>query len=228
VRIVLAIAVVAAALLLASCATRAGPGAQRPGAAQVGSNTEPPRDRSFSGVGRQIRSATPGPVRRGLHNVLQNSDEPVVAMNDVLQGRLGTGGRTLVRFVINSTVGLVGLFDPARKAGLPHHDNGFASTLGRYGVPAGPSLHLPLLGSLTVREAVGGAVDFVSDPVGLVPYHGAQNVNIARTALGLVYDPEHEESHGAEPPLDERSAASAEAPSPPPVSEASATDLPPF
>lgn len=140
-------------------------------------------------------------------------------MNDVLQGRPGTGGRTLVRFVINSTVGLVGLFDPARKAGLPHHDNGFASTLGRYGVPAGPSLHLPLLGSLTVREAVGGAVDFVTDPVGLVPYHGAQNVNIARTVLGLVYDPEDEGTQGqaAEPALDEGPAGSAETPSPPPA-----------
>jgi hypothetical protein len=222
-----AFAVVAAALLLASCATRAGPEAQPTGAAQAGS------DRSSSGVGVQIRRATPKPLRKGLHNVLQNADEPVVVINDGLQGRIGDGGRTLVRFVINSTIGLAGIFDVAKRAGLPHHDNGFAMTLGRYGVAPGPELHLPVVGPLTLRQAVGGAVDFVVDPLGLPSYSGSQTVNIARTLLGLVYDPDPrmtQDQRAAAPP-DKPPATSAEAPSPPPAPpapESGANELPPY
>jgi phospholipid-binding lipoprotein MlaA len=198
------IAVVAAALLLASCASLPGPEAQPSGPAQAGSNADPfePLNRRLAGVGRVVRHATPRPVRHGVHNVLQNADEPLVAMNDVLQGRFGAGARTLARFAANTTLGLVGLLDPATKAGLPHHDNGFALTLGRYGVPAGPHLFLPLVGPLTVREAVGGAVDYVTDPVGLARYGGAREVNIARTALSLV-----DEREPAEPLPDERAVA---------------------
>ena len=206
-------AVVAAALLLAGCATLAGPGAQPPGSERAGSNADPfePLNRSLAGVGRVVRRATPRPVREGVHNVLQNADEPVVAINDVLQGRFGAGTRTLARFAANSTLGLAGLFDPAAKAGLPHHDNGFASTLGRYGVPAGPHLYLPLVGPLTVRAAIGGAVDYVTDPVSLARYPGAHDVGIARTALSMVDDREQ-----AEPPLNKMAVASGETPSPPP------------
>ncbi|MDB5466136.1 MAG: VacJ family lipoprotein [Phenylobacterium sp.] len=189
----------AAALLLAGCATVAGPQTPVAGVLQAAPNPDPfePLNRALFSLGRGLdravarpvatayRRILPRPARRGVHNALQNADEPMVAINDVLQGRFGAGARTLVRFATNTTVGVVGLFDPAAKAGLPHHDNGFASTLGRYGAPPGPYLYMPVLGPLNVRGAIGGGVDYVADPVALANYSGAATVNVARTSLSL-------------------------------------------
>jgi len=195
----------AAALLLTGCATAPRPEAQIAGVPQANPlSADAPRDpfepmnRALFGLGRVLdravarpiatsyRRVLPRPVRRGLHNLLQNADEPGVALNDLLQGRLGAGARTAVRFATNTTFGLAGLFDPAAKAGLPHRDNGFAATLQRYGVPSGPYLYLPLLGPSSIRGAVGGGVDYVSDPVSLARFHHAPTVNAARTGLSVV------------------------------------------
>ena len=94
------------------------------------------------------------PLRLGIENVLTNLGEPVVAVNDVLQGRFRKAGATTVRFVTNSTIGVAGIFDVAKHAGIPRHDNGFALTLGRAGVKPGPYLFIPLMGPSTVRDAV--------------------------------------------------------------------------
>jgi phospholipid-binding lipoprotein MlaA len=195
-----ALAAALAALLLAGCATAPQPGPRLGGAAQADADRDPfePMNRALFGLGRGLdkavarplavtyRRVLPKPVRRGLHNALQNADEPGVAVNDLLQGRIGTGARTAVRFAANTLFGLAGLFDPAAKAGIPHHDNGFAATLGRYGAPPGPYLYVPLLGPSSVRDAIGGGVDYLSDPLSLPRYQGAKTVNIARTGLSLV------------------------------------------
>jgi iron complex outermembrane receptor protein len=107
---------------------------------------------------------TPELLRLGIEHVLTNLHEPVVAANDLLQRRPKRSVETVARFAVNSTVGLLGLFDVATKIGLQHHDNGFALTLGRAGMHPGPYLFLPLGGPSTVRDAIGNGVDGLMDP----------------------------------------------------------------
>jgi phospholipid-binding lipoprotein MlaA len=114
--------------------------------------------------------ATTGGLRKALHNFVTELSEPVVFGNDVLQLRVKRAATTVGRFVVNATVGFAGLFDPAAKIGLPHHDNGFGTTLGRYGVKPGPYIFLPLIGPSDFRDIIGTGVDFYSDPVGRIHY----------------------------------------------------------
>ena len=107
---------------------------------------------------------TPGPVRRALKNFLTNLSEPVVFANDVLQLHFTRAAVTAFRFACNSTVGVAGIFDVAAKDGAEHHSNGFGTTMGRYGVPAGPYVYLPVLGPSTVRDMAGDVVDGFADP----------------------------------------------------------------
>jgi len=112
----------------------------------------------------------PAPLRDGVHNVLYNLREPVVITNYVLQHHIGKAGQSLARLAINSTIGIGGLFDIARRK--PFHwayrPNGFANTLGFYGVKPGPYMYLPIVGSTTVRDLVGTVADrmFLSVVVG--------------------------------------------------------------
>lgn len=109
--------------------------------------------------------ALPGPVQRGIEHVLTNLHEPVVAVNDLLQGRFRKARSAVIRFAINSTDGVLGVFDVAAKLGVPPHDNGFALTLGRAGVKPGPFLFIPIAGPTTLRDAIGNGVDDLMDPL---------------------------------------------------------------
>lgn len=103
----------------------------------------------------------PRPVRKGLFNFFSNLREPVVFLNFLLQGKPGKAAETLGRFAINSTVGVAGLVDVAKKEpfNLPRRRNGFANTLAVYGVKEGAFLVVPLVGPTTVRDLVGTLVD---------------------------------------------------------------------
>jgi phospholipid-binding lipoprotein MlaA len=107
------------------------------------------------------RDGLPAPLRDGLHNVLNNLDEPIVFLNFMLQLKIGKAAETVGRFAINSTIGVAGLFDFAKKhpINLPRRSNGLADTLGYYGVGPGPYLFLPVFGSTTVRDLFGRIVD---------------------------------------------------------------------
>ena len=107
------------------------------------------------------KHAVPRPVRTGLRNFFSNIMEPVVFLNFLLQLKPGKAAETAGRFVVNTTVGIAGLVDVAKKKPfhLPHRDNGFGSTLGRYGVGPGPYLYLPFAGPTTLRDLLGGQVD---------------------------------------------------------------------
>jgi len=109
----------------------------------------------------------PEPVRDGVHNALYNLREPVIAANFLLQHKVGKAGETLVRLAINSTLGVAGLFDFARRKPfrLPHRANGFGNTLGFYGVGPGPYMFLPLWGAMTVRDLTGAVVDRMTLPL---------------------------------------------------------------
>lgn len=111
----------------------------------------------------------PGRVRKGLHNALGNVESPVTFANDVLQGQLTRAGETLSRFLLNSTIGLGGLFDVGAMHGLPRHQSDFGQTLAVYGVGSGPFLVLPLIGPSTPRDILGTGVDLFADPLIYVP-----------------------------------------------------------
>ncbi len=110
------------------------------------------------------RYVVPGPVRDGIHNVLSNIGTPVQLSNDVLEGKPRRAGDTTMRFLINTTAGVLGIFDVAKKWGYPDHDADFGMTLALWGVPEGPFLFLPVLGPSDPRDAVGFAGDMALDP----------------------------------------------------------------
>ncbi|EHJ60611.1 MlaA family lipoprotein [Novosphingobium pentaromativorans] len=115
----------------------------------------------FRPVATAYKHDVPHPVRIGVHNFLKNVHEPVVALNYVLQIKLGKAAETVGRFAINSTLGVAGLVDVARKKpfNLPRRPNGFADTLGYYGVGPGTYFYVPLAGPTTVRDALGTIAD---------------------------------------------------------------------
>lgn len=109
----------------------------------------------------------PDPVRSGFRNVLNNLREPVAFLNFLLQFKPGKALETAARFVVNSSIGVVGLFDIAKRRPfhLPRRINGFAYTLGYYGVKSGPFLFLPLIGPTTLRDFIGDGLDRLFLPV---------------------------------------------------------------
>lgn len=111
----------------------------------------------------------PEPVRNGLRNFANNLHEPAVFVNFLLQLKPGKAAETAGRFLVNSTVGVAGLFDMAKRKpiNLPRRRNGFADTLGCYGVKSGPFLFLPLIGATTVRDLIGGSIDGFAIPLPL-------------------------------------------------------------
>lgn len=118
-------------------------------------------------VAYAYRDGLPEPVRDGLGNVVRNLGEPSNALNFLLQGKVGKAFETLGRLAINSTLGLGGLIDIAGKPGigLPYRRNGFANTMGFYGVGPGPYLYLPVTGATTVRDLGGSILDQLLLPV---------------------------------------------------------------
>jgi phospholipid-binding lipoprotein MlaA len=141
-------------------------------------------DRRIFGPLARSYGQAPSPLRSGLRNFARNLGEPLVAVNDVLQGRVGTAASTVGRFVINSTVGIAGLNDPAKDGGIPHHDNGFGTTLGRWGARPGPYLFLPLIGPSSVRDGFGSAADIGLNPLTYMQYTGKTYVGATTTVVG--------------------------------------------
>ncbi len=95
----------------------------------------------------------PKPARVGVSNFFANLSTPKVMVNDLLQGKLKAAANDLGRFVMNTTIGLAGLLDPATRAGLDRNEADFGQTLGRWGVHSGPFLELPIFGPSDLRDA---------------------------------------------------------------------------
>lgn len=110
------------------------------------------------------RAIVPQPVRVSLRNLLQNLDAPSTFANDVLRGRVGPAGNTLGRFVINSTIGIGGLFEVAEGFGLERHSDDFGKTLATYGVGEGPYLFFLIFGPTNLRDVTGSLADFFFNP----------------------------------------------------------------
>jgi len=109
--------------------------------------------------------ALPQPVRNGVHNVLTNLHAPVQLGNDMLEGKPRRAGDTLMRFLINTTVGLVGVMDVAADWGYPDHIADFGLTLALWGIPEGPYLFVPLIGPSNLRDFGGYGIDIAGDPL---------------------------------------------------------------
>lgn len=187
---------------LAACATK--PPASDPDAlAEYNETNDPlePTNRVFYAVNNGLdtvilkpaaqayRYVVPGPVRNGVHNVLSNLGTPVQLSNDMLEGKPRRAGDTAMRFVINTTVGVLGIFDVATGWGYPAHDADFGLTLANWGVPEGPFLFLPVLGPSNPRDASGYGADIALDPftwIGNVHDAGLRAFNWTRYGLSAV------------------------------------------
>jgi phospholipid-binding lipoprotein MlaA len=115
-------------------------------------------------ISRGYQAITPKFVREMLHRGFDNLEGPVIFANDVMQADPCRAGRTLGRFVLNSTAGILGLFDVASEMGIPRHDTDFGETLGRYGVRSGSFFMLPVVGPSTARDVFGEIVDTALRP----------------------------------------------------------------
>jgi len=111
----------------------------------------------------------PRPVRKGLRNFFTNLGEPIVAVAYLAQLKPGKAFETVGRFGINTTLGVAGLFDVAKRKpfNLPYRPNGLANTLGYYGVGPGPYMYLPIIGPTTLRDLAGDTVDKLILPMAI-------------------------------------------------------------
>lgn len=112
--------------------------------------------------------------RKMIENFMRNLRNPIYFGNDLLQGDGRQAGVTLGRLVVNSTIGIGGLFDPATGMGLKHRNEDFGQTLGVWGVGEGFYLVLPILGPSSARDGLGFGVDILMDPFTYVLFDGKQ------------------------------------------------------
>ena len=122
----------------------------------------------FLPLAKIYRAIFPKPVRDTFRNFMRNLNAPFILANDVLQGEGERAGMTLSRFLINTTLGVGGLFDMATGLGVPYHDEDFGQTLGVWGVEEGVYLVLPVIGPSTVRDGFGKVGDAFLNPLNYV------------------------------------------------------------
>ena len=127
---------------------------------------------------------TPG-FRLKARTFLSNLKTPLTVVNDLLQLNFKNAGRDLSRFVINSTIGFLGVYDVADRMGIAPNYQGFGTTMAVWGIPAGPYLVLPFLGPSNVRDAAGTAANVVFDPFTYISY---QNDNDDVTRAFIIAD----------------------------------------
>lgn len=111
-------------------------------------------------------TVAPLPVKVGVSNFFGNAGDLWIGLNNGLQGKASDGASDIGRLLINSTIGIFGLFDVASELGLEKHDEDFGQTLGRWGVADGAYLFFPVVGPRTVRDTGGFILDTFADPVG--------------------------------------------------------------
>ncbi len=107
----------------------------------------------------------PSVIRSGIKNFSRNLRSPLHIINHFLQGKIGSGFKQTGRFVMNSTIGIGGLIDVATDAGIDVEIEDFGQTLAVWGVPSGPFVIVPFLGSSTLRDATMLPLDFLADPL---------------------------------------------------------------
>lgn len=142
---------------------------------------------AFGPAAGVYKTVTPEFARDRVGDFLRNLRSPVVFANDVLQAEPSRAGNTFARFGINTTVGLLGLWDAADHFGLERHSEDFGQTLAVWGVDSGPFLVMPLLGPTTPRDLVGTGVDRAIDPLTWVQIDNNSDTDLAvKAGLGII------------------------------------------
>ncbi len=134
------------------------------------------------------RAVVPDFAQDGVRNFMNNLNAPVIFANDVLQGESDRAGTTLLRFGINSTIGIGGLIDVAKELDMPYHDEDFGQTLGTWGAGEGPYLYFLVMGPSNIRDFGGFVVDRGLDPLTYVNWGNdeLEYVPLARTVLNVI------------------------------------------
>ena len=126
-------------------------------------------------VAKGYDTVAPAPVKTGIGNFFGNLQDIWTAFNNFLQGKGGSGLSDVGRVLINTTLGIGGVFDVASEMGFEKHAEDFGQTLGKWGVADGPYLYWPLIGPRTTRDTVGFAIDSYADPVWTVDHVPTRN-----------------------------------------------------
>jgi len=130
-------------------------------------------------VAQGYDTALPTPVKTGVTNFFGNIADLFIGLNNLLQGKAGQAVSDLGRVAINSTIGILGLFDVATEAGLEKHEEDFGQTFGRWGMGDGAYVVIPVFGPRTVRDTAGLVLDVAVDPVGNVDHVATRNSLLA-------------------------------------------------
>ncbi len=126
-------------------------------------------------------------IRNHVGNFVTNIGEPARLVNFMLEGKPRDAGTSLVRFLVNSTAGLGGFFDPANDLGYPETDTDFGITLAIWGVPEGPYIYLPVFGPSGARDILNLPVEFYATPMAVAPESTALNdFGYAETGIHLI------------------------------------------
>ena len=136
-------------------------------------------------VAQGYSDTVPDGIQRGVHNFFLNLRYPRYLVSDVVQLKFTQAAEHTGRFLLNSTLGIAGLFDVAAEVGLEDHNEDFGIALAYHGVPAGPYLVLPLLGPSNLRDTVGTVVDTFLDPLSLLYYSSLDDAVVLPIDLGL-------------------------------------------
>lgn len=165
-----------AALLLAGCATSGNPKDPIEGFNRAMYGVHDGIDTVLlKPVATGYDAVLPDPVQTGVTNFFANISDIMTSVNNLLQGKPKEAISDLGRVAVNSTIGILGIFDPASGMGLEKHDEDFGQTMGAWGVGEGAFVFLPIMGPRTVRDAAGIYMDIWFDPVNYIDHVPTRN-----------------------------------------------------
>jgi phospholipid-binding lipoprotein MlaA len=143
----------------------------------------------FKPIAKGYDTVVPGPVKTGVSNAFQNVADVQSIVSDVVQLKPAKLGDDLGRVLLNSTIGLGGIFDLATPMGIERGDEDFGQSFGYWGIGAGPYLMLPFMGPTSLRDVVGRGIDGQIDPVGFVSSvpvrNSLQGLRVVDARVGL-------------------------------------------
>jgi len=138
----------------------------------------------YNPVTKTYRAVVPEVPRQGVSNVVRNLREPWILVNDILQLKFKRAARTLSRFVINSSIGMGGLFKVSEKMDIPYHSEDLGQTMATWGVGDGPYFIIPFIGPSSTRDTTGFAAFIFADPVTIgISKTNIKGLNLTRTGV---------------------------------------------
>lgn len=129
-------------------------------------------------VATGYHNITPDPLERSISKFFTNLSSPIVIVGDLLQGKFRQAGSDTARFLINSTIGILGFLDPATHMGLEYHDEDIGQAFGRWGIGEGPYLMVPIVGPFSLRDGIGRLLELPLEPIAYIDDTGARNTAI--------------------------------------------------